>query len=87
MKFLPTSWRNTDMILRTFYNHVGSVTRVIYELPRHEEVHKDTKMRLLEKDGHWYVIADLERKVARALGEDENRVVYVREMDGPVARD
>jgi hypothetical protein len=75
------------MILRTFYNHVGSVNRVVYELPRHEEVHKDTKMRLLEKDGSWYVIADLERKVARALGEDENRVVYVREMDSPVARD
>jgi len=73
MKFLPTSWRNTDMILRTFYNHLGSVTRVIYELPRHEEVHKDTKMRLLEKDGSWYVIADtLERKVTRSLAEDKD---------------
>lgn len=75
------------MVLRTFYNHVGSVNRVVYELPRHEEVHKDTKMRLLEKDGHWYVIADLERKVTRALAEDEDRVIHVREMECPVARD
>jgi hypothetical protein len=75
------------MILRTFYNHVGSVNRVVYELPRHEEVHKETKMRLVETNGHWYVIADLERKVTRALAEDEHRVIHVREMEGPVARD
>ena len=76
------------MILRTFYNHVGSVNRVIYELPRHEEVHKDTKMRLLEKNGSWYVVATFsERKVTCALAEDEDRVIHVREMDGPVARD
>ena len=61
MKFVPFSWRNTDMILKTFYNHLGGVTRVIYELPRHEEVHKDTKMKLIEKDGHWYVLADIKR--------------------------
>jgi hypothetical protein len=62
------------MILRTFYNHVGSITRVIYELPRHEEVHKDTKMRLLEKDGHWYVIADtkLKSEITCALAEDKD---------------
>jgi hypothetical protein len=76
------------MVLRTFYNHFGSVNRVVYELPRHEEVHKDTKMRLVEKDGYWYVIADvLERKVARALGEDKDRVIHVREVYRPVARD
>lgn len=46
------------MVLRTFYNHFGSVNRVVYELPRHEEVHKDTKMRLVEKDGNWYVLAE-----------------------------
>lgn len=59
MKFVPFSWRNTDMILKTFYNHFGGVTRVVYELPRHEEVHKDTKMKLIEKDGHWYVLAEI----------------------------
>jgi hypothetical protein len=75
------------MVLRTFYNHFGSVNRVVYELPRHEEVHKETKMRLLEKNGSWYVIARLERKVTRALAEDEHRVIHVREMEGPVARD
>lgn len=76
------------MILRTFYNHVGSVNRVIYELPRHEEVHKDTKMRLLEKDGNWFVIADvLERKVTRALAEDKDGIVDIRKVDSPVARD
>lgn len=78
------------MVLRTFYNKLGGVNRVIYELPLHEEVNKYTKMNLLEKDGYWYVVADiysLESKVASALGEDKNRVVYVREMDGPVARD
>jgi hypothetical protein len=46
------------MILRTFYNRLGGVTRVVYELPRHEHVQKDTKMRLLEKDGSWYVLAE-----------------------------
>jgi hypothetical protein len=55
------------MILRTFYNNVGVVTRVIYELPRHEEVHKDTKMRLLEKNGSWYVIAETLPKVDLGL--------------------
>ena len=75
------------MILRTFYNHFGSVNRVVYELPRHDDVHKDTKMRLLENNGSWYVIADLERKVTRALAEDEHRVIHVRKVDGPVARD
>jgi hypothetical protein len=79
------------MILRTFYNHVGSVTRVVYELPRHEEVHKDTKMRLIEKNGHWFVVAEIARplksEVTSALAEDEYRVIHVREMDGPVARD
>jgi hypothetical protein len=47
------------MILRTFYNQVGVINRVVYELPRHEEVHKDTKMRLVEKRGNWYVVAEL----------------------------
>ena len=76
------------MVLRTFYNKLGIVNRVIYELPRHEEVNKFTKMTLVQNNGHWCVVADiypLESKVASALGEDKNRVVYVREMDGPVA--
>ena len=79
------------MILRTFYNHFGSVTRVVYELPRHEEVHKDTKMRLIEKNGHWFVVAEIARslksEIARPLREHQNAVIHVREMDGPVARD
>ena len=56
MKIL-SSWRNTDMVLRTFYNHVRSVNQVIYELPRHEAVNKDSKMRLIEKNGYWSVVA------------------------------
>jgi len=76
------------MVIRTFYNQLGTANRVIYELPRHGEVHKDTKTRLIESKGHWYVIAyPLERKVASALAEDEDRVVDIREMDSPVARD
>ena len=47
------------MILRTFFTQHGLVSHVIYELPQHEEVHKDTKMRLVEKKGNWYVIADI----------------------------
>jgi len=73
------------MVIRTFYNNVGTVTRVIYELPRHEKVHKDTKMSLVENKGHWYVVADLKREVARALAEDKDRVVDIREMDSPVS--
>lgn len=77
MKIL-SSWRNTDMVLRTFYNHVGAVTRVVYELPRHEEVHKNTKMRLIEKDGNWFVVADiLKSEITRALAEDKDRVIHV----------
>ena len=45
------------MIIRTFYNQIGIVNRIVYELPRHEEIHKNTKMTLIEKDGRWYVIA------------------------------
>lgn len=63
MKFVPFSWRSTDMILKTFYNRLGGVTRVVYELPRHEHVHKDTKMRLIEKDGSWYVLADVKHEL------------------------
>ena len=48
------------MVIRTFYNQLGTVNRVIYELPRHAEVHKDTKMRLVESKGHWYVVATKE---------------------------
>jgi predicted DNA binding protein len=59
MKLLPCSWRNTDMIIRTFYNHNSLVNRVIYELPRHQEVNEFTKMTLVEKRGNWYVIADV----------------------------
>jgi hypothetical protein len=51
------------MILKTFYNRLGGVTRVVYELPRHEHVHKDTKMRLIEKDGSWYVLADVKHEL------------------------
>jgi hypothetical protein len=70
------------MIVKTFYNLNGVVNRVIYELPVHEEVHKDTKMKLVENNGRWYVIADtdassLEGKVTRSLAENKNRVVYV----------
>ena len=76
------------MVLRTFYNHVGVVTRIVYELPRHEEVHKDTKMKLVETNGSWYVVAEplakpgrgsekqkptfSERKIASSLAEDED---------------
>jgi hypothetical protein len=73
------------MILRTFYNQVGIVNRVIYELPRHEEVHKDTKMRLIEKKGQWYVVADLKGKIGCALAEDKDGVVDIGEVDRPVA--
>jgi hypothetical protein len=49
----------TDMMIRTFFTQRGVVNRVIYELPHHEKVHKDTKMRLVENKGSWYVIADV----------------------------
>lgn len=81
MKFLPSSWRTADMIIRTFYNNVGVVNRIVYELPRHEEVNKDTKMKVFENKGNWYVIADiskpLEGKVTCALAEDKNRVIHI----------
>ena len=47
------------MIIRTFYNHNNLVNRVIYELPRHEEVNTFTKMTLSQEKGYWYVIADV----------------------------
>lgn len=47
------------MIIRTFYNHNSLVNRVIFELPRHQEVNEFTKMTLVEKRGNWYVIADV----------------------------
>jgi hypothetical protein len=73
MKFLPCSWRTCDSVLRTFFTQKGVVNRVIYELPKHEDVHKHTKMRLVEKNGNWFVIADiLKGKVTRSLAEDKD---------------
>ena len=57
MKFLPCSWRTTDMIMRTFYNQHGVINRVIYELPQHDAVNKYSKMSLFEKNGNWFVVA------------------------------
>jgi len=90
MRFLNCSWRSTDMTIRTFYNSLKGINRVIYELPRHEAVNKYTKMTLVEERGYWYVVADtypLEGKVACSLAEDEDRVIHIREVDRPVARD
>ena len=75
------------MMIRTFYNGVGATTRLIYELPHHEKVHKDTNMRLVMNKGNWYVVADLKRKVASSLAEDKHGVIHIAEMDSPVARD
>jgi hypothetical protein len=63
------------MILRTLVDKSGMISRVIYELPRHEAVNKYTKMTLVEKRGYWYVVADvypLKGKVACTLAEDED---------------
>jgi hypothetical protein len=80
MKFLPSSWQTTDMIVRTFFTNVGIINRVVFELPQHEEVNKDTSMRIIEKHGKFYVIAETlakpqgtsERKVTSALAENKN---------------
>ena len=42
------------------------MNRVIYELPRHQEVNEFTKMTLVEKRGHWYVIADVYPQKAKS---------------------
>lgn len=90
------------MILRTFLTQRGVVNRVVYELPQHEEVHKDTKMRLVMNNDKWYVIAYplktggegeasinplLKGKVASSLAEDKHGVIDIAEVDRPVARD
>jgi hypothetical protein len=75
------------MVIRTFFTQKGVVNRVIYELPHHEKVHKDTNMRLVMNKGNWYVVADLKRKVASSLAEDKHGVIHIAEMDSPVARD
>lgn len=54
------------MIIRTFYNHNSLVNRVIFELPRHQEVNEFTKMTLVEKRGNWYVIADVYPQKAKS---------------------
>ena len=91
MRFLTPFYHQTrEMIMRTLIDRSGMISRVIYELPRHEAVNKYTKMTLVEKRGYWYVVADTyssEGKVACSLAEDEDRVIHIREVDGPVARD
>jgi len=91
MRFLTPFYHQTrDMILRTLVDKSGTISRVVYELPRHEAVNKYTKMTLVEKRGFWYVVADTyssEGKIAGALAEDEDRVIDIREVDSPVARD
>jgi hypothetical protein len=76
MKFLTPFYHQTlEMVMRTLVDKSGAISRVIYELPRHEEVNKYTKMTLVEKRGYWYVVADvypLEGKVTRSLAEDED---------------
>jgi hypothetical protein len=76
MRFLTPFYHHTrEMVMRTLIDKSGAVSRVIYELPHHEEVNKYTKMTLVEKRGYWYVVADvypLKGKVACTLAEDED---------------
>ena len=83
MRFLTPFYHQTrDMVMRTLVDKSGAVSRVIYELPQHEEVNKYTKMTLVEKRGYWYVVADvyplpkdacgLKGKVTCTLAEDED---------------
>ena len=60
MKFLPCSWRTTDMLIKTYYSiPYTHINHIVYELPRHEEVNKFTKMSLIQKNDYWYVVADI----------------------------
>ena len=60
MKLIPCSWRTTDMIIKTYYSiPYTHINKVVYELPRHEEVNKFTKMSLVFKNGIWNVVADV----------------------------
>jgi hypothetical protein len=66
--------------MKTFFNDKALVNRIIYELPRHEAVHKYSKMTLVFENDRWNVIADvfpLKCEVACSLAEDENRVIHV----------
>ena len=72
MKLLPCSWRTTDMIIKTYYSiPYTHIIKIVYELPRHVEVNKFTKMSLLQKNGNWYVVA-LKSEVTSALREDKD---------------
>jgi hypothetical protein len=79
MRFLTPFYHQTrDMIMRTLIDKAGVISRVVYELPRHEEVNKYTKMTLVEKRGYWYVVADvypvnrLKSEVTCSLAEDKD---------------
>ena len=46
--------------MKTYYSIPYShINHIVYELPRHVEVNKFTKMSLLQKNDCWYVVADI----------------------------
>jgi len=78
------------MLIKTYYSiPYTHINKIVYELPRHEEVNKFTKMSLVFKNGGWNVVADvyprLKSEVTSALREDKDRVIHIREVNGPVS--
>jgi hypothetical protein len=77
LRFLPFYAREATAIIKIYPR------RVVFELPKIDVI--ASKLKVLEINGTIYVVGHLEGEISRTLGEDENRVIHVGDVEGPVS--
>jgi len=77
-QLLPFFFREATALIKIYPK------RVVFELPKIDRI--ASKLKVMEIDGTIYVIGHLEGKVSCALAENEDRVIHVADVKGPVAR-
>jgi len=78
MGWLPFILREATAVIKIYPK------RVVFELPKIDVI--ASKLKVMEIDGSIYVIGHLEGKVGSTLGEHEDRVIHVADVEGPVTR-
>jgi hypothetical protein len=76
---LPFFLREATAVIKTYPR------RVVFELPKIDVI--ASKLKVMEINGTIYVVGHLEGKVGCALAENEDGVIHVADVEGPVARD
>ena len=79
MRLLPFIARESLALIKIYPR------RVVFELPKIDVI--PSNLKVVNMDGRIFVIGCLESKVSSALAKDQNAVIYIRHVEGPVARD